>query len=125
MTTFLDSYPVFENNQVLTSSQLNQLVAYLDEQNRLTRVKLIGDGIACGFTLKYDKLTAPDELTIFQGMGITSAGYLITEGDCIVKEYRKYELPKGCRYVPFEDPDTTVQDVLLWELLTEDAPTLP
>jgi hypothetical protein len=122
MSTFLDSYPIFENNQVLTSAQLNQLVAYLDEQNRLTRVQLLGDGIACGYELKFN---GTDEITIFQGLGITSAGFLIKEGDCVVRRYRPYKLPKGGRYVPFEDPDTTVQDVDLWELLTDDAPTLP
>ncbi|MFL5764162.1 MAG: hypothetical protein ACJ77K_09490 [Bacteroidia bacterium] len=125
MSTFLDSYPIFENNQVLTSSQLNQLVEYLDEQNRLTRVQLIGDGIACGYELSFQHDAPPYELTIFQGLGITSAGYIIKEGDCVIHNYRPYNLPKGCRYVPFEDPDTTVQDVKLWELLTDDAPTLP
>ncbi|MGZ4118693.1 MAG: hypothetical protein ACXVPY_14495, partial [Bacteroidia bacterium] len=125
MSTLLNSYPIFENNQVLTSSQLNELVAYLDEQNRLTRVKLIGDGIACGFDLNFNNSVTPYELTIFQGMGITSAGFLITEGDCVVRRYRPYTLPKGATYIPFQDPDTTVQDVTLWELLTDDAPTLP
>lgn len=125
MSNLLTSYPIFESNQVLTSSQLNDLVAYLDEQNRLTRAKLIGTGIVCGFDLKFNNAVTPYELTIFQGMGITSEGYLITEGDCVVRRYRKYTLPPGARYIPFEDPDTTVQDVDLWELLTDDAPTLP
>lgn len=125
MSTLLNSYPIFENNQVLTSSQLNELVAYLDEQNRLTRVKLLGYGIVCGFDLKFNDLVTPYELTIFKGVGITSEGFLITEGDCIVRRYRPYTLPVGVRYVPFEDPDTTVQDVTLYELLTDDAPTLP
>ena len=125
MSNLLNSYPIFENNQVLTSSQLNQLVAYLDEQNRLTRAKLIGTGIACGFDLAYKGTINPTELTIFKGMGITSEGFLITEGDCVVRRYRPYLLPTGVRYIPFEDPATTVQDVVLWELLTDDAPTLP
>jgi len=51
MSQLLNSYPIFEGNQVLTSPKLNELVAYLDEQNRLTRAKVIGQGIACGFDL--------------------------------------------------------------------------
>ncbi|MCW3084484.1 MAG: hypothetical protein JWP12_1850 [Bacteroidetes bacterium] len=125
MSNLLNSYPIFENNQVLTSSQLNSLVAYLDEQNRLTRVKLIGDGIVCGFDLKLTQTPINTEITIFQGVGITSEGFLIIEGDAVTHNYRKYDLPAGVRYVPFEDPATTVQDVLLYELLTDDAPTLP
>jgi hypothetical protein len=125
MNSLLNSYPVFENNQVLTSSELNELVAYLDEQNRLTRVKLIGEGIACGFDLSLDTSKTPIELTIFQGVGVTSMGFLMTQGDCVVKRYRPYTLPPGLQYLPFEDPDTLTQDVTLWELLTDDAPTLP
>jgi hypothetical protein len=124
MSSILNSYPLFENNQVLTSSQLNELVAYLDEQNRLTRVKLIGTGIACGFELKPDAAVNATQITIFKGIGITSQGYLMTEGDCVVKRYRPYFLPSTVSYPPFEDPGTKVQDVILYELLTDDSPTL-
>ena len=43
-----DSYPVFEANQVLTSRHLNDGFNYLDQQERRTRARLIGMGIACG-----------------------------------------------------------------------------
>lgn len=125
MSSILNSYPLFANNQVLTSAQLNELVAYLDEQNRLTRVKLIGTGVACGFELKPDAPVNATEIAIFKGIGVTSLGYLMTDGDCVVRRYRPYALPPGVRYEPFEDPTTTAQDVLLYELLTDDAPTLP
>jgi hypothetical protein len=125
MSSLLNSYPIFENNQVLTSSQLNELVAYLDEQNRVTRANLLGTGIACGFELQMNTSLIPNELTIFQGMGITSQGFLITEGDCVVKRYREYKLPAGTQYLPFEDQDTLIQDIKLYELLTDDAPVLP
>jgi len=125
MSSILNSYPLFANNQVLTSAQLNELVAYLDEQNRLTRVKLIGTGVACGFELKPDAPVNATEIAIFKGIGVTSMGYLMTDGDCVVRRYRPYTLPAGVRYEPFEDPSTTLQDVLLYELLTDDAPTLP
>src|ERR1044071_4490599 len=109
MSSLLNQYPIFENNQVLTSGQLNELVAYLDEQNRVTRAKLLGQGIACGFDLQLNTSVEPIELTIFKGMGITSMGFLITEGDCVVKRYRKYTLPAGSEYLPFEDQDTLIQ----------------
>ena len=35
------SFPVFDADQVLTNNHLNDLRKYLDEQNRLTRVKLV------------------------------------------------------------------------------------
>ncbi|MGZ4037665.1 MAG: hypothetical protein ACXVPQ_07535, partial [Bacteroidia bacterium] len=125
MESLLNSYPIFEKNQVLTESELNELVAYLDQQNRLTRAKLIGTGIACGFDLQLDTSVSPMALTIFKGMGVTSEGFLITEGDCVVRRYRPYTLPTGVRYEPFEDPVTLTQDITLYELLTDDAPTLP
>jgi hypothetical protein len=50
-------YPKFEQNQILSSSHLNQLRQYLDESNRLTRVRLSGVGIVCGLKLTYNKTT--------------------------------------------------------------------
>lgn len=125
MSQLLNSYPVFEGNQVLTSTQLNQMVAYLDEQNRLTRAKLIGTGIPCGLELTYDDPGDEISITISKGMGVTSQGYLITLGDCIVTQYREYNLPGDVSYAPFEDPETKVQDVVLYEMLTQDAEILP
>ena len=55
MSDILNTYPVFERNQVLTSTQLNNLVNYLDQQNRLTRARLIGMGIVCGLEIDYNK----------------------------------------------------------------------
>ena len=37
MSKVIKTYPIFEGSQVLTSAQLNQMTAYLDQQNRLTR----------------------------------------------------------------------------------------
>lgn len=125
MSQLLNSYPVFEGNQVLTSSQLNQLVAYLDEQNRVTRAKLIGTGIVCGLELSYNDTVSPITINISKGMGITSQGYLITLADCVVNRYKDYFLPTGVSYPPFEDPQTKTQDIDLYELLTPDYEVLP
>lgn len=119
----LENYPVFENNQVLTSDQLNNLVTYLDQQNRLTRARLVGIGAICGFNLEYIPKSGSqdDTLLISKGIGITSEGFLIAQSDCYTTRYRKYILPETVRYTPFEDPATNEQDVDLFELLSTDA----
>ncbi len=119
MSTLLNTYPVFENNQVLSSSQLNSLVNFLDQQNRLTRAKLIGMGIVCGLEASYDSST--HNLTISRGSGITSEGYLINLDECPTVKYRPYTLPPGLIYEPFVDPNTQEQDIDLYELLTDEA----
>ncbi|MCF0039780.1 Ig-like domain-containing protein [Dyadobacter fanqingshengii] len=119
MSQIIPTYPIFEGSQVLTSDQLNQLSAYLDQQNRLTRSKLIGIGIVCGLQIQ----PFPDGLKISKGLGITSEGFLIQIGtDFIGTHYRRYVIPEGVSYRPFESPNglgVLVQDVELWEMLSE------
>jgi hypothetical protein len=67
-------YPHFVPNQVLTNTQLNQLRTYLDQQERLTRIRLVGKGIVCGLTWSIGNDNA---ITIHEGYGVTSDGYLI------------------------------------------------
>jgi hypothetical protein len=113
MSQIIPTYPIFEGSQVLTSDQLNQLSAYLDQQNRLTRSKLIGIGIVCG--LQIQPLTAG--VKISKGLGITSEGFLIQIGtDFLGTHYRTYSLPETVTYKPF---GSTTQDVKLWEMLSE------
>lgn len=120
MSQLINSYPVFEGNQVLTSSQLNQMVAYLDEQNRLTRVKLIGSGVVCGLNLVLEPAANPPLIQISKGMGVTSEGYLMSMGNCDLNRYRPYHLPSGMTYLPFVDPNTRQQDVELFDLISID-----
>jgi hypothetical protein len=124
MSNIQNIYPFFENNQVLTSSQLNELSSYLDQQTRLTRCKLIGIGIVCGFDPNYDVIT--NKLTITEGTGITTEGFLIESGACEFTKYRAYTLPANePPYSPFIDTSSNTQ-VPLWELLTQNyvpAPT--
>lgn len=114
MSQIISTYPIFEGSQVLTSDQLNQLSAYLDQQNRLTRSKLIGMGIVCGLQIQ----PLPNGLSISKGLGITSEGFLIQNGKRFdATHYRPYTLPEGVSYKPFGFPE---QDVTLWELLSEE-----
>ena len=68
-----DEYIVFELDQVLTKYHLNQLFNYLDKQERLTRNKLFGMGVACGLNITCSE----SSISISKGCGITSQGYLI------------------------------------------------
>ncbi len=74
------SYPVFEEDQVLTSGQLNNITEYLDREYRLSRVKLTGAGIVCGLEVKYPMkgISAAKSITITKGSAITTDGDLLT-----------------------------------------------
>ncbi len=96
------SYPFFEPNQVLSNEHLNQLFAYLDEQERLTRTNLIGIGIVCGL----DPTIAADgtHISISKGCGLTSEGYLITWADLgPLRYFKAYTSPENVRYATFFD----------------------
>ncbi len=122
MSEILNTYPVFERNQVLTSTQLNNMVSYLDQQNRLTRARLIGMGVVCGLEISYD--ADNNKITITKGTGITSEGYLVNLGECVTVKYRPYTLPAGTIYAPFVSSDNK-QDIGLYELLTDKAESEP
>jgi hypothetical protein len=85
-----NTFPVFEADQVLTNNHLNNLFDYLDQQSRLTRIKLIGSGIVCGLEVKY----TPETIFVSKGAGLTSQGFMIMLCDT---EY-KY-------YIPFVSPN--------------------
>src|SRR5688572_20358112 len=101
-TTTINKYPFFENNQVLTSTQLNELGGYLDLQTRMTRYRLVGIGALCGLVPEYDSVT--NKLLVSGGTGVTSEGYLINTGDCEFTQYRTYTLPVSVEYLPFINP---------------------
>lgn len=59
---------------MLSNEHLNQIVAYLEEQGRLTRNHLLGNGIVSGLEVRR---TAATSLAITEGVGVSSAGYLM------------------------------------------------
>ncbi|HKJ42122.1 MAG TPA: hypothetical protein VKA27_08500, partial [Sunxiuqinia sp.] len=69
----LDSFPVFEQNQVLTEEHLNAVVNYLDQQTRLSRRDLRGYGVVCGLKLS----VVNRQLNLSKGCGLTSDGDLL------------------------------------------------
>ncbi|EDP95967.1 hypothetical protein U8527_13755 [Kordia algicida OT-1] len=75
-------YEEFLPDQVLTHKNLNKVVNYFEDQDRVSRVYLIGVGIGCGMNIvSYSE----DEIIIGQGVGIT------TDGDIIKTETRRFQ----------------------------------
>jgi len=71
--SIVNTFPVFDADQVLTNKHLNDLFNYLDQQDRLSRCKLIGSGIVCGLDIS----SSPGAITISKGCGLTSQGYIL------------------------------------------------
>lgn len=90
------SFPKFEQNQILSSSHLNQLRQYLDESNRLTRIRLSGVGIVCGLELTYN--SGAKTILISSGYGITTEGYLIELDETLFTHYKSYYDPSDPYY---------------------------
>jgi hypothetical protein len=122
MESTQNKYPVFEANQVLTRGHLNNIVNYLDEQDRLTRANLIGIGITCGLEITFDekKMT----IHVSKGAGVTSKGYLVVvpeEGLTLVSCRAGYKIPDTAEYQQFIDPSAKKQ-YSLWELFPAGEP---
>jgi hypothetical protein len=83
-------YTVFEQDQVLTPKQLNSVSEYLGDQERLTRVGLLGVGIACGLWASLDGT----DVVLSHGVGTT------TDGDLVF-------LPEATRYDRYKPYDRT------------------
>jgi hypothetical protein len=109
MTEF-NSYPIFVADQVLMADHLNEIVNYLDEQDRLTRNKLIGIGIVCGLELK----VTSSQIKITKGCGVTSAGYLIVQDELNLSYYTPYELPADF----FPKYKSVYENWHMWQLLS-------
>jgi hypothetical protein len=85
----IQSYPVFEADQVLSNGHLNNLLNYLEQQERLTRIKLVGRGIVCGLEIN----TSNTAINISKGCGLTSQGFLIQLCDSNFTDYISYTPP--------------------------------
>jgi len=122
MESTQNKYPVFEANQVLTRGHLNNLVDYLDEQDRLTRANLIGVGITCGLDIMFNEKNKT--IQVSKGAGVTSKGFLVVvpeEGLTLVSYRADYKIPDPAEYQEFIDPSTKKQ-YPLWELFPAGEP---
>ncbi len=135
MTIIQTSYPVFESGQVLTSGHLNDLVEYLEQADRLTRNKLVGIGIVCGFEVCYEP--TPNQIRLSAGCAVTSKGYLIVQDECLLDRVLPYTLPvpsleeatlgqiEEARYEFFHTGNGNGDQVELWELYATDYSAPP
>lgn len=69
----INSYPHFVANQVLKSSDLNHSFGFLDEQARLSRLHLVGQGIIEGLDVSYKN----GVLTVGKGVALDSGGWVV------------------------------------------------
>ena len=87
------AYPVFHENQVLTQDHLNNVVRYLELEDRESRI-VAGSGIRCGLNVAYDSSTKSVRLSI--GAGTTSKGYLIVNRiGRVFNYYQDFILPES------------------------------
>ncbi|URM35651.1 hypothetical protein [Flavobacterium anhuiense] len=74
LSTITTQYRRFTKNQVLTEGNLNEVVDFFDDQDRLSRIYLSGVGIVCGLYPAYNE--TQKTISITQGTGITTDGDL-------------------------------------------------
>jgi hypothetical protein len=92
-----NTYSVFEKNQVLTHEELNSVGAYLDDQSRMTRLALLGAGIACGLRLS----RRGETVVLGKGIGLTTDGDLLQmAAETVYDRFRIYDAGKPA-YGPF------------------------
>ncbi|GGF39483.1 PKD domain-containing protein [Echinicola rosea] len=71
LSTITTQYHTYKVDQVLTHTQLNESIAFFEDQDRLTRVFLNGVGIVCGFNVSRPY---GGTVRISQGIGVTTDG---------------------------------------------------
>lgn len=77
LSTITPTYHAFAKDQLLSHTDLNEVIDYFEDQDRLSRICLSGVGIVCGF--KPTLVTGGQDpvLHISQGSGVTTDGDLI------------------------------------------------
>src|SRR5690606_36063097 len=100
--------------------QLNDLVDFFEDQQRLTRTCLIGVGLVCGLAIKGDA----HEITVSKGCGVTTDGDLLYLPEITYKHFRAYDNAQ-IKYPPFYPMGTDSAQMRLWELLPETGAPLP
>lgn len=110
-------YAVFERDQVLTHTQLNELATWLDQQDRLSRVTLVGVGIVAGLAVSRDS----NSVTVGAGLGLTCDGDLVRiDTATTYPRLRPYDATAP-RYAPFFDAATNTL-LINGELTSGDDP---
>lgn len=122
LTKISPSYNSFVPDQVLTHTQLNGIIDFFEDQNRMTRLRLSGSGIVCGFELS----VVANKLNLSQGTGITTDGDLVynttTDGTDVVTHCDAIEFSNFIEYDDskndyFKDLIPAYKDGAILELL--------
>src|SRR5262245_52267618 len=119
LDTIETGYAVFEPDQVLTPDQLNSLAGYLDDQERLSRVALLGVGIACGL---WPSLQG-SAVRLSPGVGTTTDGDVMYRPEAVLYDrYKPYDRTAP-KYGPFYTDSAMSDDkmITVYELVDEDA----
>lgn len=104
LSTQVTGHTVFEENQVLTSEQLNEVVGYLDRQERLTRARLHGVGIVCGLQLQMAAAT----VKLTPGVALTSDGDLLNvEATATFGQFKSFS-DEDAKYPQFRVEGVTI-----------------
>ncbi|EON78225.1 hypothetical protein ADIS_1422 [Lunatimonas lonarensis] len=108
LSSILTHYRQYQADQVLTHTQLNESIAFFEDQDRLTRIGLIGVGIVNGLAVSMRQEGVQRFIEISQGYGITTDGDLITLRTDIPDANRKeksieIDQLSFSHYRPFED----------------------
>ena len=113
-------YTVFEKDQVLTHDQLNDLAGYLDDQERLTRVGLLGVGIVAGLRVSLSGAG----VAVTRGVGVTTDGDLLRlPADSRFARFKPYD-KSAPAYAPFYvDQDVTRDMLPVFELVSDETAT--
>ncbi|KRD08259.1 hypothetical protein ASE21_16355 [Flavobacterium sp. Root901] len=129
LSTITTQYRRFTKNQVLTEGNLNEVVDFFDDQDRLSRIYLSGVGIVCGLYPAYDE--TQNTISITQGTGVTTDGDLFKLYQADVLGNKKIDFDSktytDCKiydntkaaYKPFFY-DGANKQLPLFELLTEE-----
>lgn len=113
-TIFPKSFPIFEPNQVLTNTHLNELRQYLEGEDKLTRSKSIGTGIVSGLT--FEITDDQSSITLQAGVGITSEGFIIQT------EFGEQEIYRKAILYNKQKPELNVapENADFYELISDD-----
>jgi hypothetical protein len=115
LTDITLEYNSFVDSQVLTAKQLNDIVDFFEDQQRLTRTCLIGVGLVCGLSFKGDA----NGITVGKGCGVTTDGDLLYLPETTYKNFRAYD-NSLIKYPPFYPLGTDSAQMALWELVAAD-----
>lgn len=101
LDTVSNRYTVFEPDQVLTHGQLNDVVSYLDDQQRLSRVTLAGVGLVGGLRVAVQG----GLVRVTAGLGLSTDGdLLMLPADTLYDRFRPYD-DSAPVYPPFHPAD--------------------